>query len=252
MIKMRRLISFILSLCILVTILFHGDKVGKFIYDKTGVAYYLNDEQRQELNIPDVSQKEETPKTDENGEPVEQSEPEKEPEIDENLEGNNVIGLTYSSINTDPKTLAIYADCIYRVKIKSISTESTANILYTDCDVRVKKVYKGTEVKQARLYSFGGTIETDKLEPGIFQNAAGKTDESTDTVTGLVDFCLPLEVGEEYIVFADNRSGIITPIAGNLSFFKIEGTKVVRISDKEEEGTKFSMSLYKFVKEYLK
>lgn len=167
----------------------------------------------------------------------------------ENLEGNTIIGINYSGIGDGPETLERYADRIVKAKIKSVSTVAYENVVRSEIIAQVKKTYKGESAKEIRIYSFGGNVNVSDLKDGQIKDTASKTDSYGESVNVLMDFCEEIEEGKEYIIFASNAGGVLSPVNGNMSFFKVEGGNVKRVSAEDNE---FSMKFRDFEKNYLK
>lgn len=165
------------------------------------------------------------------------------------LSGNTVIGINYSGMNTDPATLAMHADRIVKVKVKSVQTVAYENVVRAEIIGTVKETYKGEETKEIQIFAFGGTLKTSDLKNGQIKASADKTEQASETVNVLMDFCEDIVEGETYIIFVENNNGVLSPVSGNMSFFKAGWNNVTRLSSDNQE---FSMSLGKFEKEYLK
>lgn len=164
------------------------------------------------------------------------------------LQGNTIIGINYSGIGDDPQSLANHADRIVRVKVKGVKVTAYNNVVHSEITGKVKQTYKGVETDDIQIFAFGGTVAKADLKSGQIKETAGKTDETGDSVNVLMDFCEPIEEGEEYIIFATNNDGILSPVSGNMSFFKVDGRTVTRLSS---ENAAFTMKLGDFEKNYL-
>ena len=105
--------------------------------------------------------------------------------------------------------------------------------------------------KEIHFSMMGGSIEPGQMQEGYLANVADKTkDKLGQTINLVVDGQEPLQIGKEYIMFADNQNGIMTPSTGRSSFFLIEKRQATRSTIMGEKP--FSMPLGKFEKEYLK
>lgn len=256
---MKRFYRFILFVNIVIIlvfcVLFFRNEISAFIYSQTGitftipqpnmdwVAFWKKDDENSSAGFAEVENSDEGEKN----EGQKQGKEVFDSRI-EDLEDNTVIGINYSGIGDDPQSLATHADKIVKAKVKSVKVTAYDNFVHSEIIARVKKTYKGQESEEIRIFAFGGKLNTSELKDGQVKEAAGKTNQSGDTVNVLMDFCEPIKEGEEYIIFAVNNNGILSPVNGNMSFFMVDGRKVVRLSS---ENTEFSMKLGDFEKEYL-
>ncbi len=237
---MKKFVFFVLSFGVLVGLVFYKPELGLFIQESTGSDIYL---------VADASSGEQSGANDQsdenNGE--NSTENSQEENIEVLPEGNNVIGLTYSSVSSDPEDLALHAGSIFIGELKSSKCSVNGNIMYNDIIFTVDDVYKGTSTKEISMYYYGGSLNTGDIEGGIIKDAGSKSATDSDDVNVVVDYTEDLVVGETYLVFANNNNGIVSPVCGNSSFFKVDGGKVTSLNALEP----FEMNKGEFEKTYL-
>lgn len=252
--KKGRLIRFILIVAIIVTVIIFKAQISKAIYNTTGITWFLSSNERHELALAptEVDFKEVQKQTAQTN--TDQSEPTPTEEGNEKLklpDGNNVLGITYSAGDLEPGALAIQSDTIYKIKIMQVNSSTNGSMIFTEYQAQVKKVFKGQDNKEINFSVMGGSLAQNKLLPGYVQEIAGKTqDKLGQTVNLIVDGQEALAVGAEYIMFAGNQNGIITPNTGRSSFFLVKSGKVSRNTMHGEQP--FEMKLGEFEKKFLK
>lgn len=265
--KFYRFLLFI-NICVILvfTVFYFKNEISSFIYSQTGISFSIPELdlswvvfwRKDDTSTASSVNFQSADNTSDNSNPTENAgdAPQSEQAQDQSsfdkriasLQGNTVIGIHYAGINSSPEAMALKADRIVKIKVKSVRTVAYENVVYSEIVADVRHTYKGRETEEIQLFAYGGEVNVSDLKTGQIRESASKTTEYGDTVNVLMDFCEEIEEGRQYIVFVSDNNGVVSPVCGNMSFFKIQGRNVVRKSSEEQD---FSMRLSKFENEYL-